>query len=263
MDYNSIKMAGFDFSVSGDKIRTMGDSDKNGNNPPPPASTGKNRIVRIKDNVYNIYIRDVIFEFEQYCDIIDAIHTLTESDLVNVYLNSPGGRIDIAMEIREAIQNSPAFFIAKPIDTNCSASTLIALSCDDIEIHPTLATFMIHAPSYNSVYSSHNKVEDWANYFPESLARLVREIYKGFLSEDEIQSILKGKDLYLVGEEVQARWDAMKKADEDAKLYKESLEMTGAIETLINGYLDKFEGNIEIQLPEGIKRSRVKLKELK
>src|SRR5699024_7988804 len=95
-----------------------------------PIVQTSNRIVRIGGNKVNIYIREDIRDFSQYVEIIEGIHSLGEDDEVKIYLNSPGGRLDVTAEICDAIKNSPAHFTAVPIFHNASASTIIALSCD-------------------------------------------------------------------------------------------------------------------------------------
>jgi uncharacterized protein YacL (UPF0231 family) len=48
--------------------------------------------------------------------------------------------------------------------------------------------------------------------------KMMKKVYSGFLSEDEITDILEGKDLWLDGDEVVTRLKAMKKEVEQLEL---------------------------------------------
>jgi ATP-dependent Clp protease protease subunit len=95
-----------------------------------------------------LYIYDVIDRYwgVSALSVIDAVAQASGSDILHVYINSPGGDVFEGRAIMAALQRFPGKTIAH-IDSLCaSAATSIALACNEVEISEG-AFFMIHNAS--------------------------------------------------------------------------------------------------------------------
>lgn len=96
----------------------------------------------------SLYIYDVISADwgVSALQVVDAITQASDSPILNVYVNSPGGDVFEARAIMAAIDRFPGKTVAH-IDSLCaSAATSIALSCDEVNMNQG-ALFMIHCAS--------------------------------------------------------------------------------------------------------------------
>lgn len=154
--------------------------------------------------VLTAYISNKInepFEYDELC------HNLREADSiykVNLYLNTPGGVIDSAFTIANAIKDSQAEVTAILNGTVASAGTIIALSCDDIIVKDHLS-FMVHNYS-GGIQGKGNEMKARQNFNDAHLNEAFKHFYTGFLTEDEIQRVIDGIDLWMGSEEVKERW---------------------------------------------------------
>lgn len=84
------------------------------------------------DSTIEAYLADEIIEPYEYNELCYVL-THTSADKT-VYLNitTPGGILDSAFKIIDAIQQSNAKVIARLSGTVASAGTVIALACDDL-----------------------------------------------------------------------------------------------------------------------------------
>jgi ATP-dependent protease ClpP protease subunit len=96
----------------------------------------------------SLYIYDVIDSYwgVSAVQVIDALGQVADAQVLNVYINSPGGDVFEGRAIMAALSRFAGKKIAH-IDSLCaSAATSIALACDEVEITEG-AFFMIHNAS--------------------------------------------------------------------------------------------------------------------
>ena len=84
------------------------------------------------NNAYRYNLYDSIEQFSTYDDFISDLSMLSENDAVALYINSPGGRVDVGLSIMSAIQNSNAAVTAIVEAPSYSMASVIALSCDSL-----------------------------------------------------------------------------------------------------------------------------------
>lgn len=161
-------------------------------------------------SVYDIILDEDIREPAYYRQAIQTIKQARPQDQVNIVLNNGGGRIDSAIMFRNAIQacECPVFAILEG-DTH-SATSMIALSCDDIEVKP-FSSAMIHNASYGTAGVSQNVV-DHVTFTSKQTERLVREVYKHFLSDEEIDQVINNREIWLTDDQIIERWERVLKA---------------------------------------------------
>lgn len=161
-----------------------------------------------KGNHYDVYLTNTIGYPEYYTELIDLLSNVEPYHTVTLHINNGGGVIDSAFMVIDAIINCESEITAKIYGTVASASTIIALACDEI-ITSRFLSFMIHNYSTGMQGKGH-ELKAYQNFTDRELNRAFKEIYEGFLSEKEMDEVIEGRDIWLNEDEVQERWTKMK-----------------------------------------------------
>ena len=150
------------------------------------------------------YITDGIDVPSEYNKLCHVLNGASSDEEVMLHLNTPGGMIDSAFMLIDAIGNSKATITAKLSGTVASAGTIIALSCDKLEVAPHTA-FMVH--NYSSGISGKgHEMKAYQSFVDENLNTAFKTMYSDFLNKDEMEEVIDGKDLWLNSKEVAKRW---------------------------------------------------------
>lgn len=158
---------------------------------------------------YHVYLFGEIIDPANYAKLVHLLSTAKSYEVFNIHLNTPGGMMDSGITIRNAISASNAKTVAKLSGTVASAGTMIALSCDEIEVTSNLA-FMCHEVSISNMAGKFSDIKNTQNFYEKSFSRMSNDIYSGFLSDDEISEMHSGKELWMDEKEVLERWYAKK-----------------------------------------------------
>ena len=155
---------------------------------------------------YDVYITNEIAEPSEYSELIHTLNTAYKSDTFTLYINTPGGTLDSARAIIDSITRSQAKVHAHLTGTVASAGTLITMACDTLTVAPH-THFMIHNYSANGISGKGSEIKDYVKFSDAELNSTFREIYKGFLTEEEMKDVIDGKDMWLNQSNVLARWE--------------------------------------------------------
>lgn len=154
-------------------------------------------------SIYDFYIVDDIKEPEAYIEMIQTLKSADPQDTVFIYLNTNGGNLYTAVQILSAMSNSPARVITCLEGQVCSAGTFIFLKGDAKLVNPN-CTFMIH--NYSQATSGKgNEVVQHINFMGDYFKKLAVDIYKDFLTAEEIDSVVSGNNLWMDSHEVATR----------------------------------------------------------
>ena len=156
-------------------------------------------------NQLDVYINTNIDEPSCYSEICYILSTLTEEETVNFHINTPGGILDSAFQLVDAIKGCRATTVAKLTGTVASAGTIIALSCDKL-IVAEHTSFMIHNYSSSSGYAKGHELKARQEHIDKSTNDAFKEFYSGFLTDKEVKEVINGKDMWLTADEVRMRW---------------------------------------------------------
>lgn len=162
---------------------------------------------------YHFYINDAITSPDDYIDLIDALYQGKPTDTIYIHLNTPGGALDITMQIINAIQTSEANVVGIADGQVASAGSLLLFACPAIGIQP-FSYVMMHDGSEGAFGKTNENLKQ-ALFTSKLLANIANKIYGPFFSEEEIADILNGKDMWLTSEEVEERIRASKTHIED------------------------------------------------
>lgn len=157
--------------------------------------------------VYEHYLDYAIDDWGLARQLCTLLRGVEEHDGVIIRINSPGGRFDIAAQIVNAIRECQGSVVAVLEQECASAATLVFLACSQWQVQPW-AEMMIHNASYGAWGKAH-EVSSRVRSTDDRMSKVLREVYDGFLSEEEIEDVLKGQDIYLTAEDIESRLESV------------------------------------------------------
>ena len=153
--------------------------------------------------IHEFYLTGEIGSPDEYIEWFDAIRHASETDAVKIYINSPGGDLFTAIQFLRVLSDTDATVVCSVEGACMSAATMIFLSADHFEVTPH-SIFMFHNYS-GGVIGKGGEMIDQLQHERRWSERLMKEIYKDFMTADEIKAMLDNKDFWMDGEEVVER----------------------------------------------------------
>jgi ATP-dependent protease ClpP protease subunit len=159
----------------------------------------------IQHTEYNLYFHGYIENPSDYMEHFAVYKQAGPNDVINLYLNSPGGSLSTTIEYVDHMRECEAPIVGFIGADCCSGASVVALQCDGWQLSE-FSSMMVHEISSGAIgKNSENK--RYLNFLDKQNDRFMRTIYAGFLSEEEIELCLDGKDLWLDYEELQERFE--------------------------------------------------------
>ena len=163
----------------------------------------------------DVYITAEIVDAIEYNELCHVLRGASSKEVIRLHINTPGGRLDSATMIRDAINQSDAYIIGVLSGTVASAGTMIAMACDELECSSYLE-FMIHYFSGGTAGKG-NEMKSHSSFINKHMPMVFKKVYAGFLTDSEIDDVIEGKDIWLNGDEVIERFESNKLGVCDAK----------------------------------------------
>ena len=197
-----------------------------------------NLVIKNQGNrvVVDYYLGDSIDSNNNYMQLLQVLNDLTSNDEITIHIASPGGSIDTALQIVNAMKLSDGTVNTRAEGLCASAATFIWLAGQNVYTSP-YSTFLFHTCSY-CTWGKFNEVKEYSKFFESWFEQIIREIYKGFLTEEEITQMNGGKDFWF-------------NADEAIERLKKSKELEQRVDILIEQLSEKYKDQINDEL-EGI-----------
>ena len=186
----------------------------------PPINQNQRVITKQAVNIHEFYLSGDVEGSEEYIEWFDIIRSASQNDVIKIYINSPGGDMFTAIQFMRVLTDTEAQVIISVEGACMSAATMIFMCGHQYEISPH-SVFMFHNYSGITVGKGGEMYEQ-ISFEKKWFNKLVNNIYKDFLTEEEIKDIENGKDLWLDGDEVVIRLKKMGKFEVDKQL---SLEL--------------------------------------
>lgn len=181
--------------------------------------------------IHHFYLSNDLRGPQHYVQMVHILRSATPNDMVYIYLNTDGGRVDTGVQIINAMKNSQAHVCTVVEGSCCSLGTVIFLHGDEMVAEPH-ALFMVHNHSGGAVGKGHEYMAQ-ATATTKWFERLARETYIGFLTPEEFDRMMKGEDFWMDSDEVNRRLkkyvkhlEVKAKADEEAESKKTSKRKT-------------------------------------
>ena len=167
------------------------------------------REPKIAAQVYEFYISGGIESPECYIDMFDLIRHARHDDVVKLYINSFGGDLFTGIQFLRVLSETNALVVVSIEGACMSAATLLFLAADQVEITPH-SSIMIH--NYSSgTFGKGNEMHLQIQHERKWSETLFRDVYEDFLTVEEVQSVIDGKDIWLDSDDVMERMQ--KRAD--------------------------------------------------
>lgn len=176
-----------------------------------------NRIF-VKQTVHNEYTVRMAREISEPDDFDDELNLLSmcgSEDTVKILVVSPGGYLTTCNLLTKALRETKARTVGYIGSSCASAATAIILACDEWEIDEQ-SSFMIHTASLG-VIGKAPEIEVELAHRLRLVRRWVESTYKGFLTDEEIENVIAGRDYYFEGEELAKRLIAYADYREEAR----------------------------------------------
>lgn len=149
------------------------------------------------------YLSSEIGEPTEYVEMIHRIAVAAETDVIYIHLNTTGGQLDTGVQIINAMQTTEAHVVTILEGNAHSLGTMIFLAGDEMWVHEN-CMMMFHNFSGGVIGKGNELVREleatvkWFN-------ALVKTLYVPFLTEEELERILRGEDLWMMTPEIRER----------------------------------------------------------
>lgn len=153
---------------------------------------------------FNIYLYGVIESPEQFIGAQEVFRAAGEGDIVEVHLSTPGGSMDATDTFLQAMHQCDAQVIVRASGGVHSCGSIILLNATSFTLSENFNS-LIHNGSTGG-YGDLNKYAAAAKHSVEYMQKVLRKTYEGFLTPDELQAMIDGKDFWLDGAEWMRRW---------------------------------------------------------
>lgn len=177
-------------------------------------------FTRYKQSVcITVPIDESFREAKYYRSVVKAIADTDENDQVEFEIASPGGLLNGLLALLTALEKTEATTVAH-LNGEChSAASMLALSCDVIYVSP-YASMLVHFIQYGASGKA-TDVRSQVEHTHQTSEKLFKDVYKYFLTDDEMQKCIAGLELWLDSDEITARlqrkFEILNKQQDEAK----------------------------------------------
>ena len=149
------------------------------------------------------YICGELKEPQYYTELFFTLRTASETDLIYLHLNSPGGDFNTGLQIINNIAASSARVVTILEARAYSMAALIFLSGDELFVHDN-CQLMVH--TYSRIFAGKgNEQQAEIAAVGRWFEKVMRRICTPFLTDDEVDRILKGADYWIDSDDISRR----------------------------------------------------------
>jgi len=159
-------------------------------------------------------------DYDEHNELIDLLNHCSEDDVVDLVINSPGGRCDVGNSIIRAIKGTKAHVTAVIAHPSASMASIIALSCHDLVLEPG-SYLMFHNYSAG-VYGKGDAMHQEILADKKALNYMFSKC-SPFLNNKEMKKVLADGDVYI-------HWDCKDLMDRIDRHFKNSSDNAEPIE---------------------------------
>ena len=170
----------------------------------------------------HIYLTEGFEEPSEYILTCQALLELEEYDRAEIHVNSGGGSVAVSNMLLNAMAKSKAQ-ITTVLESNAhSAASCVFLSGDSFEVTPD-ATMILHVGFFGAYGEKASDTVDDAKFTESTHFAMIRRAYDGFLSEEEIERLLKGENFRLNADQITERLEKLVqyRAEKMQEMYEE------------------------------------------
>lgn len=162
--------------------------------------------------VSNVYLLGGVDDSSDFIAACEVLNTSEEGDIVMIHLQSPGGCVSSGDMLLHAIQTAQE----RGVEVHCvatglcaSLATWILLACNSFELAAGFHA-LIHSGSVGGG-GTFGEFQAYSKFYGSYLESRLRQIYEGFLTEEEVTEVIEGKDMWLTPEQWVERFQVREK----------------------------------------------------
>jgi ATP-dependent protease ClpP protease subunit len=202
--------------------------------------------------VFNYYLFGPILSPKQFVAALEVLKDASEDDEFVINIQTPGGSIEATDTLLQAIVNTKAHVHVNATGDVCSAGTAIMLAGDSYTISDN-ARFLIH----NGSAGSGGKTSDykaWALSDIEFMEKFMKNTYKHFFTDEELDQLVNGKDFWLNPEDFIAR------SEQRNAIMQQEMEkiQQDAVDNFVKNLVDAQEEKAVVKKPRAPRKKAVK-----
>lgn len=152
---------------------------------------------------YDIYLNYLIEKPHHYFEFLEILRSANSEDEIYIHLNNNGGYVDTTMQIINYMNESKARVITCLEGACHSCASLILLNGDEIKVSQH-GSMLCHYYS-GGIHGKGNEIETQVNFDKEYYKTFFRKIYDKFLTKEEIEELINGKDFWLSSKDILKR----------------------------------------------------------
>ncbi len=171
-----------------------------------------NNFTKPVAHIHEFYLTGEIGDAEEYIEWFDIIRNASAVDNIRIYINSPGGDLFTTLQFLRVMSDTEATVTTSVEGACMSAATMIFLHGHTQEVTPH-SLFMFHDYS-SGTFGKGGEQYDQIQFERGWSRKFLTEVYAGFLTDIEIESMMHNKDIWMDSEEVVKRLTVLHKARE-------------------------------------------------
>ena len=154
---------------------------------------------------FSLYIYDSIIDPIYYAEVFHILRLAKPGDIMNIYINSPGGDINTLCSFAAAIEETDAAIITHVDGSADSAAFVLAFMGDEV-IFSEFSQMMSHNVSMSTSRMDMANIEKYAKITKETYRGMLEKYCYRVLTSEEITSICNdGKEIHLSSKECDER----------------------------------------------------------
>jgi len=177
---------------------------------------------------YIVNISQVFGDAYTFDEVIYILGIAQQEDIITFKINSDGGNLYSLVALQNAIKMSKAVIRMELLGMGASAGSALLLTPASEYLIGDNSCLMIHNMLCGVGYDDTHKIVTRASHNEKINERFVRETYKGFLTEEEIEMVLNGREIYLEDFEIRERLSNREKKKEEDYL-RDKLDVEGKL----------------------------------
>ncbi|BEV73523.1 MULTISPECIES: ATP-dependent Clp protease proteolytic subunit [unclassified Paludibacterium] len=159
----------------------------------------------------SFYLSGEIGDPIHYTDLLYTLRSASQTDLILLHLNSPGGNFDTGLQIINNIAASDAHVMTVLEARAYSMAALIFLAGDELIVHDT-CQLMFHNYS-SALIGKGNEQQAQVGAVSKWFEKVMRHVCRPFLADEEIGRILHGEDIWMDTDEIRRRLTHLQKGE--------------------------------------------------
>lgn len=152
---------------------------------------------------FKVYLIGTIRDASQFIPAMEAFDAAGENDEVHIYLSTPGGSMDATDTFLSAMHQCEGRVIIHASGGCHSCGSIILMHANEFTLSENF-NMLIHNGSMGG-YDDLNKFAAHAKHGIEYMTKVMRKTYEGFLTPEELQAMIDGKDFWMDGAEFMER----------------------------------------------------------